>query len=1179
MYKTKEELKQLQSDYDNGSLAPTPKESMVINPSVAYLVSNEDIKNSLPNSTILKRIEPIYGKLSRFSTDYTPVHNLHWDYLFFTDSSIFAPAGNAFMKSVEATKGTRVKPSYTNFLPGTKAHKKFWEEEFLRITKGYEPLINGKPCGIRIPGEYYFYLNYGWMQKVEFNDEGEVIRDMSGMPDFLTMDYYYFREMEARENPRRFELPNSYKQSMSITKSRRKGFQQPLSSLLITEEGFIKMGDVKIGDKIYGPNGSTVNVTNIYPQGVDDVYEVSFLDGRKVLCGEDHLWEVHSRNRGKKGRSSKVVQTKDLINDLIVIGKKSNAYKHFIRPIEVVPFKKQELPLHPYVLGSMIGDGNITKQLKFCTADNESLDRVLKLLNDQFEDRYSATQSNGDVYNYRLVYNHESKEELAELKSKYGSSKYCNRVNPVHEILRGFKLNCTSENKYIPDQYKFSSYDQRLELLRGLMDTDGSISSHGDMSYSTNSIQLADDVAELIRSIGIHCTYKRKLSNNGVYRIYIHSNEPIFHLQRKLDRINRDKKITSYTAITSIKKLDTKEEQQCIEVDSNDHLYLTDGYIPTHNSYKAGAGAVWCTAFKNKAKVLIASAQGKDATLCFQKAMDIIDHISKYTPFGRKNPGRPQDNGGWKHITMSKTQDSGHFTFGLLNTRTGERAGRQSEIATASLFQKADAASGEGLTRLYIEEAGKISNLGDAWTFSLESMRVGSVYRSGIAIIFGTGGSMVAANGKKGSSQDFANIHDRPETVGVASYENIYEYKPSQRKCGYFVSDMWANFGSRITLDGKTYFGLDQQGNAIFWVAELAINKERIGKRPPIGKKKAYDKFLTQRCKTPGEAFLITTGSRFQTEDLVERRTQIATSRGGFESLRMPGELVEVDGRIEWIPKPMEEPLLNTTNEAEREGCFIRYEPPQKMYGQIPDDAYIISVDPIGMNTDTGKSLTAIIVFKTNKYEEWIGPEKIVGIYFGRKRIKPQDYVHRLLLKLSKYYNAKISVENDRDGGIPQYFIRKGEAARLMGPPITTLEKIMPGAKSSKRPYGHSMSSVRHKQIGEDLLYEWLDSRGTKKTYYDTETGEKTIEVGTRNIDRLEDELLINQLINYERNGNYDLVMAMMGIVVQLKEWYDPDEYGEWQEDNISDQLLNWKLKKYGSYEDKMKHIDKKFKI
>jgi hypothetical protein len=388
---------------------------------------------------------------------------------------------------------------------------------------------------------------------------------------------------------------------------------------------------------------------------------------------------------------------------------------------------------------------------------------------------------------------------------------------------------------------------------------------------------------------------------------------------------------------------------------------------------------------------------------------------------------------------------------------------------------------------------------------------------------------------------------------------------------------MWCNFGSKVTIDGTTYLGLDNNGNACFWVAELALNKERMSKRPPLGKKADYEKFLTQRCKTPTEAFLITQGSVFQVEDLMERKTQIATSRGGFESLRMPGELIEYEGKVEFVPKPNEQPILNISSDNENEGCFLRYEPPMKLGGKIPDDAYIISVDPIGQNTDSGKSLTAIIVYKTNKYETYIGPEKIVAIYYGRKKVNPQDYVHRFLLKLSKYYNAKITIENDRDGGIPQYFIRKGEVARLMGPPITTMEKLMPGGTSTnKRPYGHSTATSRHKQIGESLIYEWLDARGANTVYYDTEDGERTVEQGLRNIDRLEDQLLIDQLINYSRDGNYDLVSAMMGIVIQLKEWYDPEENEQYEANDMSTQLLNWKTKRYGSYEDKMNRINNK---
>jgi len=804
MYKNDYELQELQTQYKKNRLPATRKEKLIINPKLAYEVTSADINNSIPYAE-LRDVESIYGKLSRFST-YSPVDNTIWDYLYFVNTDYFRPAGMAFQKSVKATKGTKIKPTYTKHIKGTKVYTDFWEEEYKRITTGYEPIIDDKPCGIRIPGEFYFYLNYGWVKKIELDKDGNVIKDEEDLPDFLSMDYYYFRELEARENPMLYGLSKDFKQSMAVVKSRRKGF-----------------------------------------------------------------------------------------------------------------------------------------------------------------------------------------------------------------------------------------------------------------------------------------------------------------------------------------------------------------------SYKAGAGAVWITAFRNKAKVLIASITGSDAVLCFEKAMDVVDHISKFTPFGRTDCGEPKNNGGWKHETMSMTRDYGEFTFGIFNTRTGEREGRQSTIQTASLYNKSDAASGEGLSRLYFEEAGKIDNLSDAWTFAKESMRVGSVYRGGIAILFGTGGDMVGDNGRKGSSRDLSNIYNTPESNGIAAYDNIYDYKPSDKKCGWFVSDMWYNPGSEVMLNGKKYNGLDNKGNACFWVAELHLNKERIQKRPPNGKKKDYDKFLTQRCKTPSEAFLITTGSRFQTDDLIERQNQIMQGRLGYTGLRMPGELVERDGFIDFVPKPQDlQPVVTTTySEEEKEGCLLRYEAPVKIRGVVPDDAYVISVDPIGQNTESGKSMTAIVVFKTSKYADQMGDEKIVATYYGRKKINPQGYVHQLLLKLSKYYNAKITFENDRDGGILSFFLRRGELFRLLTPPVLTMEKHLPGTKTNLREFGHSMATPRHKQIGEDLLYEWLDKRGGNKIYFDTDSGEKTKIEGLRNVDCIEDQLLIEQLINYDRQGNYDLVMALMGIMVQLKEWYDDGDDETFGEENVSTELDNWYKQRY----------------
>ena len=194
MYKSKSEIEKLCIDYEAGKLAPTAKEKLVIHPKIAYEVTDEDILGSIPFDE-LRKLENIYGRVSRFS-QFSPVKNLRWDYLHFVNTDLFREAGLGFQQSVRNTKGTKIKPSYTRHLPGTKAYRDFWLEEYTRIKNGYEPEINGKKCGVRIGGEFYFYLNYGWIKKRTLDDEGNVSTDESDLPDFLVMDYYYYREIE-----------------------------------------------------------------------------------------------------------------------------------------------------------------------------------------------------------------------------------------------------------------------------------------------------------------------------------------------------------------------------------------------------------------------------------------------------------------------------------------------------------------------------------------------------------------------------------------------------------------------------------------------------------------------------------------------------------------------------------------------------------------------------------------------------------------------------------------------------------------------------------------------------------------------------------------------------------------------------------------------------------------------
>lgn len=759
-----------------------PKEQIWVNKKVAVLKTKEDILNEIPFEWIEEN-KKFYGKLTNMSMD-DPVRNTNWDFVFFKNVQIFKPAANAFKRFKDAGKGVNSKPAYTHALKGTTAYNKFWEEEFLRIKYGYEPIIDDEPCGIRISGEFYFYLNYCLIDMLNKNSAGQEVA-VTDFPLFLSMDYYWFKELESRENPSAYGFPPEHKRSISCVKTRRAGF-----------------------------------------------------------------------------------------------------------------------------------------------------------------------------------------------------------------------------------------------------------------------------------------------------------------------------------------------------------------------SYKEACGCVWVTAFENKSRVAIASAPDSkkpDATVAARKCLPIIDQLSSYTPFGVQNIGDPKFNGGWKNELSQITDKYFSYTFGIYNTKTKEKRGRQSCIFTITL-SKADAAAGEGLRRLYFEEAGKIDNLAEAWVFSRETMKVGSLFR-GVSILFGTGGEMISHSGKEGKTKSFSEIHYNPEVAELASYDNIYEYKVEEgAKCGWFVSSLWCHFGAGLFIQGKRYDALDEHGNAIFWVAELCLNKERKEKEPPKGKLDEYNRYLTQKCITASEAFLITQSSVFQTADLIALQSKIRMHRGGFAQLRQPGTLVRMGGTIKFLPdldkklSPITTLKEDTTN---KEGCLLLYEEPQKINGLVPEDAYIISIDPIGMDNSAGSSMISILVMKTPKYYEAFGPKPIVATYVGRYREKPMTYATDLLINLSEFYNAKITFENDRDGGIPKSFADKGRLSSLLGKPLRVLSKNgLANSKTLQRELGHSMGSTQAKHIGEQYTYDWLATEVYKAKEY-SESGDVISEHRYRNLDLLEDEFLIEQLISYNRHGNFDSALALFGGCLQLKEHYN----------------------------------------
>ena len=547
-------------------------------------------------------------------------------------------------------------------------------------------------------------------------------------------------------------------------------------------------------------------------------------------------------------------------------------------------------------------------------------------------------------------------------------------------------------------------------------------------------------------------------------------------------------------------------------------------------SYKNAGGATWKYTFFKGVEVAIIAETGHDALKTFQKCLMNIDFLTQYTEFGGPHIYR----------TYSEAQGKGAIKSGVKD-KAGNEKGRKSSIYTISLNSRPDAAAGLGCVRLIFEEAGKIRNLETAWKFTEPTLRSGSLLK-GIAIIFGTGGDMA------GATVAFADMFQNPEAHKLSPYNNIYEDADVAGTCGWFVDDMWFREGAVFTdSDGKVYHAVDKQGNALRWVAEISLNIERV--KASKASKKAYNTEITQYCKTPSEAFLQPEGNVFPTTELYARLSRLK-SNNEFDLLGANGELVEESDVVSFTPDINNKlQAIDTFPQppgSSREGCIVQFESPRKINGVVPTGAYIVSIDTIRMDNDGGQSLVAIYVLKTKRYAFDIGHDEIVMSYVGRPLYDPIDTSNFILYKMGKYYNAKITHENDAAGkAVRDFFVKNKAFHMLMKPPSNIVEKHLTSSKTLLRKSGHSMGSKQLVEIGEIYLKQWLlEKRGINGA-----TG-----VEERNLDLIADRGLLQELISYSREKNTDRVMALMGAIIQMKNVFN--EYVK--EDKEKESVIDW---------------------
>lgn len=344
-----------------------------------------------------------------------------------------------------------------------------------------------------------------------------------------------------------------------------------LDTPILTPEGFIPMRDIKVGSIVYDGKGDKCKVTHIYPQGKKQVYRVHFEDGTHVDCCKDHLWKFKTKDDLSRHNEWRVETTEQLMKRPIRRGKSYN----LMIPVNMeVDFDKKDLPIPPYLLGCLLGDGGFTTdRITFSNVEEDVLTTVFALSSKYFNGNFVPHK--GTSCQYVFTSNNP-------------------RVNKLYRTLKDLNLvGKRSEEKFIPVQYLMSDYYDRLNLLRGLIDTDGSIDSKGKVSFSTKSPKLKDDIMFLIRSLGYRCTFSScKRDLKGVeYSVRISSKEDIFftsskHIGKFLKRqINKRPNYYDILKITDIEILDYEEEMQCITVDSPDHTFICGDFIVTHNTW------------------------------------------------------------------------------------------------------------------------------------------------------------------------------------------------------------------------------------------------------------------------------------------------------------------------------------------------------------------------------------------------------------------------------------------------------------------------------------------------------------------------------------------------------------------------------------------------------------------
>jgi len=498
---------------------------------------------------------------------------------------------------------------------------------------------------------------------------------------------------------------------------------------------------------------------------------------------------------------------------------------------------------------------------------------------------------------------------------------------------------------------------------------------------------------------------------------------------------------------------------------------------------------------KSKSYAIAAEAEflTKDGTL--NKAWDMMSFIDTNTAWGKRR--QKKDTVMHKRASfVLKANDE----YGISSEK-----GWGSEIIGVSLKNDAQKARGKRAKLIIWEEAGKFPGLKEAWQIARPSVEDGNV-AFGLMIAYGTGGTEDA---------DYAGLKDlfyEPDAYNTLPIRNIWDDGALDGKgCGFFVPEFYNMYGK----DANGISFMDDNGNSNVHITKIWAMQQRDKIIENSSDKTSIDRYIAERPFNPMEATLQISGNIFPKKDLIRHLAEIRNSTKLKEFKQVGDLFFDKDGVVKWEINTKYKDLTRyrvSVNDDPAGAIVIWEHPPD----DIPYGLYVIGCDSYDYDQSTTDSLGSCIVYK--RFQNFEAYYDIpVAEYTGRPE-KAEIFYEKVRM-LAMYFKAKIMYEN-QNKGIFDYFLHK-KCDYLLADQPDIIRDIV-GVMTVKRLKGCHMNKPL-KIWGIGLLKDWLNEEYAP---------------GRKNLTKIFSEALLEELIAYNDNGNFDRVMAMIQIMIYLRELY-----------------------------------------